>query len=88
MGDSARFRGCVAELNVFLEGRIESLEKQLMLSESMYRVAIKSRDLERRVSDELAACIKEFLEVTSGQASYGFMEHVRERAKKALELLP
>ena len=47
MGDSAIFRGCAAELNVFLEKRVADLEKELELSRSMYKVAIKERDYER-----------------------------------------
>lgn len=87
MGDSARFRGCAAELNVFLEKKVSELESQLQLSESMYRLTLRERNHEREISNLLAESIKELLSLTSGQQSYAFMEPAKKRAESVLSLI-
>lgn len=69
MGDSARFRGCAAELNVFLEKRVEDLEKELELSHSMYMVAIKERDYERNLVNALEKRVRMLSELPRHNAT-------------------
>ena len=87
MGDSARFRGCAAELNVFLEKKVEELEARLNLSDSMYKVAIRERDYERDMVNLLAASLREMLDLTAGQQIYSFMDPARKRAELTLHHL-